>query len=65
MTGQELVSLLKKKGWLHKDTRGSHYQMINPKTGQKAPIPVHGNRDIPIGTLHAISKQLGLSRGDL
>jgi len=65
MTGLELINALKKKGWVHKDTRGSHYQMINPETGQKVPIPVHGNRDVPTGTLHAILKQVGLKKGDI
>ena len=65
MTGQELVNILKKRGWQHKNTRGSHYQMVNPETGQKVPIPVHGNRDIPTKTLHAILRQIGLKRGDI
>ena len=65
MTGQDLVNILKKKGWVHKDTRGSHYQMTNPETGQKVPIPVHGNKDMPTGTLYAILKQLGLKKGDI
>ncbi len=38
---------------------GKHVFMRHPKTKVKIPIPVHGSRDMPIGTLRAIIKQAG------
>jgi len=37
--------------------------MRHPQTKIKIPIPVHGNRDIPVGTLRAIIRQVGLNVG--
>ena len=31
------------------------------KDGRKVPVPVHGNRDIPTGTIVAIEKQTGVT----
>jgi len=35
--------------------------MRHPETGRKISIPVHGGRDIPIGTLRAILRRVGIS----
>jgi predicted RNA binding protein YcfA (HicA-like mRNA interferase family) len=42
---------------------GRHVFMRHPQTKIKIPIPVHGNRDIPVGTLRAIIRQVGLNVG--
>jgi predicted RNA binding protein YcfA (HicA-like mRNA interferase family) len=56
MTGKELVKRLQGQGWKLDRIRGSHHVMTKP--GKRAvPIPVHGNRELPIGTLSAILKQ--------
>lgn len=59
MKVNDLIKLLRKDGWLKKDQKGSHLQMIHPIKKGKITIPVHGG-DIPIGTLRAILKQAGL-----
>ena len=67
MNGKDVVALLKKNGWEHTTTRGSHYKM--EKSGYRSvPVPVHGNKDLGLGLLKAIEKQTGIkliSRGDL
>ncbi len=56
MNGKEAIAMLKKHGWKHTSTRGSHYKM--EKEGLRAvPIPVHGTKDLGIGLLKAIEKQ--------
>jgi len=35
--------------------------MRHPETRRKISIPVHGGRDIPIGTLRAILRRAGIS----
>ena len=59
MNGKEVMATLKKHGWKHTSTRGSHYKM--EKEGLRAvPIPIHGTKDLGIGLLKAIEKQTGV-----
>jgi predicted RNA binding protein YcfA (HicA-like mRNA interferase family) len=39
---------------------GSHLKMFNPETKHTAIIPIHGNKQIPIGSLKAIEKQANI-----
>lgn len=49
---------LKKAGWEHVRTKGSHH--IFEKEGEPEPIVVpHPTKDMAAGTLHKILKQLG------
>lgn len=59
MKVNELLKLLHKDGWLKKDQKGSHLQLIHPLKLGKVTVPIHGG-DIPIGTLNSILKQAGL-----
>lgn len=54
MSGKQLVKLLKKEGWKHVRTKGSHYTMS--KGICSVIIPVHGNKPLKIGTYKSIQK---------
>ena len=56
---KQVVKLLKEDGWLEKDQKGSHLQLIHPTKPGKVTVPIHSG-DIPKGTLNAILKQAGL-----
>ena len=43
---------------------GSHRKWHNPATGRIAPVPDWANKDLRMGTLRAIIKQLGLDWED-
>ncbi|HBI23854.1 MAG: addiction module toxin, HicA family [Nitrospirae bacterium RIFCSPLOW2_12_42_9] len=58
MTGKELIKLLKENGWTLDRIKGSHYIMIKGK--KTLSVPVHGNRDLPKGTLNSLLKEGGL-----
>jgi predicted RNA binding protein YcfA (HicA-like mRNA interferase family) len=60
MNGKEVVNRLKQEGWILLKVEGSHYMMKNAALNKKVPIPVHGSRDIKIGTIKAIEKQTGV-----
>ncbi|HHL0960489.1 TPA: type II toxin-antitoxin system HicA family toxin [Serratia marcescens] len=61
MTSDELIKLLKSSGWHHVRTKGSHH--IFEKDGEDFPVVVpHPRRDLAIGTLHKILKQIGVKR---
>ncbi|MDR0793081.1 MAG: type II toxin-antitoxin system HicA family toxin [Chitinophagaceae bacterium] len=58
MKYSELHRLVKKNGWIHIRTTGSHY--IYEKNGNTVPVPYHGSKEVPKGTEKAIKKQTGL-----
>jgi len=58
MTGKEIVKLLIKNGWEIDRVKGSHH--IMKKKDKTITVPVHGKKDIPIGTLNDILKEAGL-----
>jgi predicted RNA binding protein YcfA (HicA-like mRNA interferase family) len=59
MKVKDLMKKLNEDGWVKKEQKGSHLQLVHPFKKGKITIPVHGG-DIPKGTLHAIMKQAGL-----
>ena len=59
MKVRDLVLLLYQDGWVKKDQKGSHLQLVHPRRKGKVTVPVHKG-DIPKGTLNAILKQAGL-----
>ena len=65
VSGKSLCKVVERKGWELKRVTGSHH--IYTKQGSEAiiSIPVHGNRDLPTGTLKSIMKDAGLSESDL
>ena len=58
MTAKQVLKEAKKIGWIEKSQKGSHIKL--EKDGKKAIVPYHGSKDIPIGTLHSVLKDLGL-----
>jgi len=48
---RELISILKKKGFILERQSGSHAVFIHPD-GRRTTIPIHGKRDIGKGLLH-------------
>jgi predicted RNA binding protein YcfA (HicA-like mRNA interferase family) len=63
--GRTLCKILERQGWTLKRITGSHH--IYSKEGIDAilSIPVHGNRDLPKGTLKSILKDADLTEEDL
>ena len=60
--GREVLRKLRKAGFEIVRIKGSSHYLRNPRTGRLTSVHVHGNRDIPLGTLKAIViDQAGLS----
>lgn len=51
---REVICKLRQLGYEGPYGGGKHSAMRHPETGKKIPIPVHANRDLPIGTLREI-----------
>lgn len=58
MKSSEFHRFLRRKGWKHVRTSGSHY--IYEKDGKTYPIPNHGSKEMGDGLRKRIMKDLGL-----
>ncbi|TRU19848.1 MAG: type II toxin-antitoxin system HicA family toxin [Microcystis aeruginosa Ma_MB_S_20031200_S102] len=65
ISGQALCKIIERYGWQLKRISSSHH--IYTKQGMKVIlyVPVHGNKDLPIGTLKSILKDADLTEDDL
>lgn len=65
ISGKKLCKILERQGWVLKRVKGSHH--IYAKQGEQSilSVPVHGSRDIPLGTLRGLMKDAGLTESDL
>ncbi|MFM7576804.1 MAG: type II toxin-antitoxin system HicA family toxin [Microcystaceae cyanobacterium] len=65
ISGKALCKVVERYGWQLKRISSSHH--IYTKPGRRAilSIPVHGNKDLPIGTLKSILKDADLTEDDL
>jgi len=61
ISGEELIKILQKEGFRIVRQKGSHVSL--QKESYKTVVPLH--EELAKGTLSAILKQCGLSRGDL
>jgi len=57
----EVIRKLRALGFEGPFGGGKHIYMRHPLTGMKIPIPVHGGRDIPRGTLRKIIRLVGIT----
>lgn len=56
---------MQKYGWVLKRVKGSHHIFEKDGLETTLSIPIHGNKDLKIGTLKAILKQANLTEDDL
>ena len=45
-----MCKLLESRGWTLDHVSGAHYVYTHPDAPRPIPIPVHGNRDLRVGT---------------
>jgi predicted RNA binding protein YcfA (HicA-like mRNA interferase family) len=57
LSPKNLISILEKRGFLFKRSKGSHQLYYNPTTNKTVIVPVHGGKDMKKGTFLAILKQ--------
>ncbi|HEY6082978.1 MAG TPA: type II toxin-antitoxin system HicA family toxin [Chitinophagaceae bacterium] len=60
MKSSEFHRKIKKNGWEHIRTEGSHY--IYEKDGKRYPVPYHGAKEMPEGLRKKIVKEMGLAK---
>ncbi|MBD2362124.1 type II toxin-antitoxin system HicA family toxin [Anabaena minutissima FACHB-250] len=65
VSGKALCKIVEQQGWELKRITGSHHIYSKDGVDFILSIPVHSNRDLPIGTLKSIMKDAGLTEEDL
>ena len=48
MTEKRVMAILKKNGWIHERTSGSHYIFSKPGAIRPVAVPKHGNADLGV-----------------
>ena len=65
ISGKTLCKIVERNGWELKRVTGSHHIYAKADVDAIVSIPVHSNRDLPIGTLKSIMKDAELTEDDL
>lgn len=65
VSGKALCKIVERYGWELKRVTGSHHIYAKEEIGAILSIPVHGNRDLPTGTLRRLLKDAELTEEDL
>jgi len=65
VSGKAVLSALQRAGFTLTHVRGSHHYLHKPGAAGLVVVPVHGNRDLPAGTLRAILRQAKISTEEL
>jgi predicted RNA binding protein YcfA (HicA-like mRNA interferase family) len=64
ISGKDMCRILKRLGWTHVRTRGSHRRFEKPGFSPIT-VPVHGNETLKTGLQRAIMKAAGLTADHL
>lgn len=62
-TPKQIITKLKKLGFVEDRQSGSHKVFYNQQTGKRAVVPYH-LKELPKGTFSAILKESGVSKED-
>lgn len=65
LSGQEIVKILQRKGFMHIRTKGSHAILVKETENGKVTIPVPLHKELAKGTLLSIIKQAAMTKEDL
>lgn len=65
ISGKQFAKLVEQKGWHLVRIQGSHHIYCKLDNPACISIPIHGNKDIKIGLLRYLMKQVGISENEL
>jgi predicted RNA binding protein YcfA (HicA-like mRNA interferase family) len=61
VNARETIAALLKAGFEVDRQAGGHVYLVDPERRRSTVVAEHGGRDVPVGTLHGILKQAGLT----
>jgi len=59
ISSREIIRLIQLAGWVHLETRGSHWQFVHPSRPGRVTVP-HPKHDVFAKTVRNIEKQSGV-----
>ncbi len=65
VSGKAFCKIVEQNSWVLKRVTSSHHIYAKKGISVILSVPVHGNRDLPIGTLRSLLKDAGLTEEDL
>jgi predicted RNA binding protein YcfA (HicA-like mRNA interferase family) len=63
VNGRRLVRALERAGFLVTRQSGSHVHLF--RDGRRVTVPVHGSKDLRLGTLRSILRDAGITEDEL
>jgi predicted RNA binding protein YcfA (HicA-like mRNA interferase family) len=61
LKSQELIRKLRRLGFVGPQSGGRHPHMIHADTKKMVPIPMHKGKDVSVGLIHSIIRDLGIT----
>ena len=58
---QQVVRKLRRLGFSGPILGGRHVRMVNMETGRIVPIPMHKGKDVSVGLIRAIIREVGIT----
>ncbi len=62
VNGRQAIRALENLGFRIDRVEGSHHMMVKDLHPQTVPVPVHGSKPLPKGTLASIIRMAGVTR---
>ena len=62
VNGKQAIRALENLGFRLDRVEGSHHMMVKDKHPRTVPVPVHGSKSLPKGTLASIIRMAGVTR---
>jgi predicted RNA binding protein YcfA (HicA-like mRNA interferase family) len=57
-----LIKFVESHGFVEAKHKGTSHVIFKHRDGRRTTIAIHGNKEIPIGTMHAILRDIEISR---
>ena len=57
----QVIRKLRKLGFVGPYPGGRHARMVHPETGKIIPIPMHKGKDVGVGLIRAIIREVGVT----
>ncbi len=58
---QQVIRKLRRLGFVGPVSGGRHVRMVHPESGRIIPIPMHKGKDVSIGLIRAILRDVGVT----
>ena len=61
LKSREVIEKLRALGYEGPFAGGRHSRMVHSKSGKIIPIPIHGSKDVSVGLIRAIIREVGIT----